>query len=273
MHLQNLLQNGFRIALSTLCASFLLISVAESAASARPSVIYGAAKVSRFHPAPAARSRLLAIVDQSAILSRHQILADAVLRSMPPLCKDSLQNFYVRYDKSNRRGYGGKTSIILDGNVSDTEFVALLVHECGHVIHGNLAGNGSVPSGFKDGMQTFFINSPAAKFFAISWQSENVLRKGTKPEDFASGYAKTNTFEDFSEFLVAYLLHPQYAMSQAKQSTAFLAKLQWMQTNLAPMATPVSYSLAAWNGSIPWDMTKTALVLAPVPNMLTANVR
>ncbi len=268
MRLQNLVQNGCRIALCVLCTAFLQSSLAGNGLRASISV----ADAALLHPSPA--SGLLAIVDQPDIRPRQQLLADRTLRALPPLCRQSLQNFFVRYDKGNRRGYGGKTSIILDGTVSDSEFVSLLVHECGHVMHGNLAGTALSPaSDFKDGMQTFYKNSPAAAFFAISWQNENVLRKGTKPADFASGYARTDTFEDFAEFLVAYVLHPKYIASAAKQNAVIAAKLRWMQTNLPLTGSSIGYSLATWKGTTPWDMTKVGMVLAPEKNALTASVR
>lgn len=268
MHPPSLVQNGCRIALCVLCTAFLYLSVAENGLLA--SVFHASA--AHLHPAPT--GKLLAIVDQPDILPRQQMLADRTLRSLPALCRQSLQNFFVRYDKGNRRGYGGKMSIILDGTVSDTEFVALLVHECGHVIHGNLAGTPAAGAGdFRDGAQIFFADSPAAQFFSISWQNENVLRKGTKPEDFASGYARTNTYEDFSEFLVAYVLHPRYIATLAKKNAAVAAKLRWMQTNLPLTGSAIGYSLATWKGTVPWDMTKTGLVLSPVPSTLTASVR
>lgn len=217
---------------------------------------------------------LLAVVDKPDIKEHHKLLADRVLRLLPAQCRRGLKNFHVNYGQQDRRGYGGKTTIVLDGSVPDAEFVALLVHECGHVMHGNMEGTpDTTASAFRDGSQTFYANSPVARFFAISWESERVLLAKTKPEDFASGYARSDSFEDFAEFLVAYVLHPEYIAARAKTNTAIAAKLVWMRSELPLYGDLIAQSQASWSGTVPWDMTKLAIRLPANTNILTANVR
>jgi hypothetical protein len=199
---------------------------------------------------------LLAAVDKTDIRQNHRLLADTVLRELPSGCRDNLKNFYVRYGNATSRGLGGKTTIILDGMVPDTEFMALLVHECGHVIHSNLQGTPSAGlSVFRDGQNPYYKNSVIPAFMALSWETENVLRADSRPADFLSGYARSDAHEDFSETFAAYVLHPKAFEERAKGNAVIAAKLQWMKTNL-PLERSVSNSSYAWDGDIPWDVTK-----------------
>ncbi len=203
------------------------------------------------------QSALLAIVNQPEILPHQRNVADTVLRTLPSACREHLQHFAVLYDKNNQRGLGGKTTIIIDGTVADSEFMGLLTHECGHVIHGNLLGNApSGASGFRDGNDVFFRDSPAFAFFALSWNSERVMKAGLGDKDFVSGYAKSDAFEDFAETFTVYALHRPAMRQQAKVSAIVAAKLQWMEIFLPLPENALGQSTYAWNGSVPWDATK-----------------
>ena len=210
--------------------------------------------------APAAPASLLPIVDQTAIHSQQRMLADRTLRTLPASCRDHLQTFIVRYDHPDRRGLGGKTTIIVDGSVPDSEFVALITHECGHVIHGNLTGNArSGDSAFRDGNDVFFADGAAVSFFALSWENERTLRAGQTDKDFVSGYAKSDAFEDFAETFAAFLLHRHALEQQAAQSATVAAKLAWMRSQFGDAPMLGMESQYNWNGSVPWDVTKLPL--------------
>jgi hypothetical protein len=145
---------------------------------------------------------------------------------------------------------------VVDGSVPDHEFMALLVHECGHVIHGNLGGTqASGESAFHDGNQIFYADSPAAAFFSISWQNEHVMRRSAANNDFVSGYAKSDPFEDFAETFAAYVLHRDMLVTRAATNAAIAAKLAWMDT-MFPGASAIAKTQFSWKGSIPWDITK-----------------
>lgn len=274
MKLQSFLKTGIWFPLVASIAVLLLSSVPESPPTARPEELHSAAGIFSIRPkvvAPQPPAGLLPIVDQPEMKQKHRVLADSVLRALPPLCRRSLKNFYVNYHHLDRRGYGGRTSIVLDGTVPDSEFVALLTHECGHVIHGNLSGTvGLAPSGFADGKQIFTSDSPVVRFFQISWMTENVLRKGAKDRDFVSGYGKTNAFEDFAEFLVAYVLHPDYVAARAQKNAAIKAKLAWMEKELPLDHSMIAESTATWNGTVPWDMTKVGVKMIAVSDKRVA---
>jgi hypothetical protein len=174
-----------------------------------------------------------------------------------------LQNYYIRYEGAAQRGLGGKTTIILDGSVPDAEFVGLLAHECGHVTHGNMLGTpGTGQSGFKDGQDVFYANAPAASFFAISWMNESIMKKGALPDDFVSGYARSDVFEDFAETFAAYVLHRDMLRERAEKNVAIASKLAWMETWLPLQENLLGKSAYAWDGNVPWDVTRLPFALA-----------
>lgn len=207
--------------------------------------------------APVAPSRrLLPIADNPDFTQRHRELADAVLRLLPSGCRDNLTNFYIRYDNPAQRGLGGKNTIILSGNVPDNEFVALLVHECWHVITASLDGTpGTAPSVFRDGSQVFYGDSETAAFFAISWQTQDVRREGSTDADFATIYGKTDPFEDLAEFGIAFAIHRQWLEKRAETNPVIRAKLDWMRRQYPDGLAPAT-SAYAGDAKVPWDATK-----------------
>lgn len=208
------------------------------------------------------RRNFLPVVDQPDIQERHKIIADEVLRLLPASCIDQLDHFYVRYDKPERRGLAGKNTVIVDGTLPDDEFRAVLVHEAlGHVfdlgcLQGSpLAGN----SIFKDGNEPIFRDDASLSFYRISWTDSAHQRSGTQSEDFVSGYAASDPFEDFAESAIYFVLHADMFTQRAKTNPALAIKLKWLQTFL-PVDPVTSNALvgSAWNGSVPWDATKLA---------------
>ncbi len=202
-------------------------------------------------------------VDQPTITESHKKLATAALSALPSGCRDHLKNFSVLYQGAKRRGLGGKTTIILDGSVPDAEFVALLAHECGHVIHGNLLGSAtSGASTFKDGGDTFYSDSTAVTFWQISWTNATTRKAVAKDADFVSGYAKSDAFEDFAETLAAYTLQRDMLRERATDNAVIAAKLQWMETYLPLPEDPLGDGTAEWNGTVPWDITRLPYAMA-----------
>lgn len=232
-----------------------------SARKVRRSLL-AAAAVAPARPVPAPEPTILPIVDQPTITDRHQRIASAVLNALPAGCRDNLQTFAVLYRGATRRGLGGKTTIILDGSVSDEEFAALLVHECGHVIHGNMQGNATAGiTAFADGPNPFYADSPMVAFWNISWKTSS-SRKPGKDADFASGYAKSDPFEEFAETFALYVLQRDEFRARAKNNDAMAAKLFWFDVNLPVPENSIGTGSASWDGEVPWDVTKLPLTLA-----------
>lgn len=211
-----------------------------------------------------AASTLLPVVNQKDIRENHKILADTVLRKLPDLCRNNLKDFFVLYQKATQRGLGGKSSIILDGNVPDNEFVGLLIHECAHVIHANMPGHiRTGASAFKDGADVFAKNSPMVRFFSISWLNAKTPKPTNQKEDFASGYASSDAFEDFAEAFATYVLERPSMIERAKENAAISAKLDWMLEYLPLPANIFGTPKYSWNNKLPWDATKLAYEWEP----------
>jgi hypothetical protein len=207
---------------------------------------------------------LLPVVDQKSIHANQRILADTVLRKLPSLCRDNLKNFYVLYQNASQRGLGGKSTIIIDGTAPDNEFVGLLVHECGHVIHGNLLGHARTgASNFKDGSDIFAKDSPAAQFFAISWTTSKTPKATNQKGDFVTGYAASDAFEDFAETFATYVLERPSMEARAKDNAAIAAKLDWMIEYLPLPANLLGTPQYTWDKKVPWDATKLAYIWNP----------
>ena len=201
---------------------------------------------------------LLPVVNQEDIRIHHRKMADSILRALPAQCTSSLENFYVRYDNPDRRGLAGKSSIILDGSVPDHEFIALLIHEFGHITDlGCMAGsNAAVPSGYKDGSEVIYTNDPSVSFYSISWKDSKNQTKDSSPEDFVSGYATWDAFEDFAETYVYYALQNESFRVRARKNPVLAAKYRWMARNAFAGTPKIAEGQFVWEGRIPWDTTK-----------------
>lgn len=144
-----------------------------------------------------------------------------VLLMMP---QDKLQNFYVlqiTQKKGETRGLGGTNTVIInDYNLSDQEFIAVLVHEIGHVIDlGGIQGNPvASKSVFHDGGNPIFKNDFSTVYYAYSWKDNYEHSQSANRLDFVSGYAMTDPFEDFAESFVYYVLHNMEFKMMAKEN-------------------------------------------------------
>lgn len=204
-------------------------------------------------PAPPA---LLPVVNKKDIQMKHRILASQVLSQMPPACVAHLKHFYVRYDNPENRGLGGKSTIILDGNVPDAEFIALLIHEFGHVIDlGCLRGTTVAgPSEFKDGRTVIYQDDPSVSYYAISWANADHKHAYHDKEDFTSGYAAWNPFEDFAETFAYFILHREAFLKRAHENSVMAKKYRWMHHYFGNISVAVGKH--PWDGSVHWDTTK-----------------
>lgn len=207
----------------------------------------------------APKKRLLAALDRPEIEMSHKLIANDVLMSLPETCRDTLKNFYVRYEKPEHRGLAGKSVMILDGTVKDSEFRALFVHESGHNWDlGCLTGTAdSGKSAFSDGDEAIYKNDPSVSFYGISWLTSEVQRSTARPEDFVSGYASYNIFEDFAESFAYFVLQNDQFAERAKENVIIARKYEWFRTFLFDGQIPqIAEGKSVWKGKAPWDITK-----------------
>jgi hypothetical protein len=162
-------------------------------------------------------------------------------------------------DAPENRGLGGANTIIITGNVSDAEFVALLVHECGHVVDlGGLTGSSdSGTSSFFDGTIPMYLSDASVGFYSISWTTARTKKKGMRDADFVSGYAATSdVFEDFSETFAFYALQNKEFARLAKTNAVLRAKYLFMRDHVFNDVPPLSLGSFVRGKKVPWDVTK-----------------
>jgi hypothetical protein len=211
----------------------------------------------------AAATGLLPVVDQKDIIKRQRVIADAVLRALPSKCRNSLQSFYVTYDKNAaNRGLGGESIIIVDGTVSDREFRALIIHECGHVVDlGGLRGlPSSGQSSFVDGNTPIFGDDPSVSFYQISWLTPTINQPGTKVSDFVSGYAASDPFEDFAETFAYFALQRKEFQRIAAKNPILKAKYDFMEKVVFVGEPLIALGKHVRGKSVPWDVTQLPYV-------------
>ncbi len=132
------------------------------------------------------------------------------LQAMPEQTTKQIKNLTLYFSPEGSRGLGGGSTIILRcQNVSDGELVSVLVHELGHIQDtGVMNGNFWVKeSEFKDGKSSIYQDDPSLGFYRISFLNASTIKKSAKEEDFVTGYAMTDPFEDFAETYNFYVLH------------------------------------------------------------------
>ncbi len=211
------------------------------------------------HAAP----RLLPVVDQKDILEHHRILADQVLRALPSSCRDHLKNFYVTYEQNPRsRGLGGESTMIVTGNVPDKEFMALVVHECGHVTDlGGLLGTETADrTMFADGSVPIYRDDPSMTFYDISWLSPVMMQPNMTDNDFVSGYAKSDPFEDFAETFAYYVLQQKEFARIARGHPVLQAKYDFMANIVFAGSPKIAEGKSTRGTRAPWDVTKLPYV-------------
>lgn len=131
--------------------------------------------------------------------------------------------------------------------MSDSEFLSVLLHEFGHYYDIYSLPGTSFWDRSKD-------------FYDISWDSTTIMKEWSMWEDFVSGYSMTNQYEDFAETYVYYILHNEDFIYRsldnsilAKKYTYIrefiFSKNQFLQENFSDEDLKEYY----------WDITKLEL--------------
>lgn len=215
------------------------------------------------------------VVDRTDIKTKHKVIAAEVIALLPERCRSRIRNFYVHYDGTLKsRGYAGKDTVIMRGDLPDSEFRGVLVHEViGHFNDlGCIAGTpSSGASAFRDGTDIIYKDDPSVLFYTIDWSGETVRQKGSVKTNFISGYSLHDAFEDQAEFLTAYVLNPRYVRTRAARNEAIARKLAWVETYVFPGGLTAARGLYQERGKeLPWDATKMPYVWEG-QNLVAAN--
>ncbi len=169
--------------------------------------------------------------DKKALLDIRKNL-QASLLSLPKEHTDALQSLEVRKKNHVSRGLANARKIILNTEPIDDndELSSVFVHEMGHVVDlGLLQGKTGTPTEFRDKSTTFLSDDPSVKFYEICWTTTDKRLAGTTRNDFVSGYAMSNAFEDFAESYLFYRFHGEKFREISKGSAHLSKKYLFMK--------------------------------------------
>jgi hypothetical protein len=185
-------------------------------AHAAPSLIGSVVDLNTLIPAP---------LNHSDIPADYRDLWSDTLKSLPPDCQSTLSDVYVQFNRPAQRGMSGDHSIILYAGFDLTqpekrdEARALFVHEYGHVTDlGCLTGVSPQMSAFRDGEMPIPSDDPSVVFYSISWLDSQTRRPDSQSDDFVSGYAASDPFEDFAETYAYFALQEPAFAARAQQN-------------------------------------------------------
>jgi len=147
--------------------------------------------------------------DQLKLNETKKVLESA-MAILPKKHLDALENLEVRNIYHPSRGMANKEKLILHIPAIENkeELTAVFIHEMGHIV--DLGMINSINGGateFYDNDKPIFSKDQSIQFYRLSWQTSYTLKPTAKREDFVSGYAMTEAFEDFAESYLFYRLH------------------------------------------------------------------
>ena len=95
------------------------------------------------------------------------------------------------------------------------------------------------------------------EFYNISWLSTKISLPWQNENDFVSGYAATNAYEDFSESFLYYVLHNREFIKKAEKSEKLQEKYNFFKDKIfTEWAFEKSNFSLTEHASYNWDITK-----------------
>lgn len=157
----------------------------------------------------------------------------SLLKNLPKNHVSKLKSLEVRNESHVSRGMANSKKIILNTGTIETEkeLVAILVHEIGHIADlGSLVGDKGKRTRFYDGKVPILEDDPSYKYYRISWKDSKTRKEDSQIQDFVTGYAMSNVFEDFAEHYLFYRLHGEKFRKLAEHSEVLQAKYDFFKT-------------------------------------------
>ncbi len=144
-------------------------------------------------------------------LKRVKRTLEKTILALPANHVERLESLEVRNKSHISRGMANSKKMILHtGTIENQkELSAVFIHEMGHIVDfGYFRGKSSSGrSLFMDRKKFIFNDDLSLKFYQISWLREKMVKKTVARQDFVSGYAKSDCFEDFAESYLFYRIH------------------------------------------------------------------
>lgn len=196
------------------------------------------------------------------VSSEYLDLIKKVLFSLPADKLQTLKTLKIINVKDSKRGVGGTNTIIINTyNLSREEFVSVLTHELGHVIDlGGINGNPmSSKSAFNDGPNPIYTNDLSVAYYNYSWEDTYRHQGMVGRNDFVSGYAMSDPFEDFAEAFTFYTLHNRDFQALAVANTQLAKKYAWIRDNIFNGKEPATGKGEMNPNKRVWDITKLGI--------------
>jgi hypothetical protein len=164
----------------------------------------------------------------------EKLLQDS-LKKLPTKHIAQLKSLEIKNEFNASRGLANAHKIILNtsGFDSRAEMVSVLIHELAHVVDlSYLKGSRGLRTTFKYNGKALRNDDPSVSFYRLSWSKNDQRKKNSKIEDFVSGYATSNVFEDFAESYTMYRLHGDVFRAKALKSEKLQTKYDFIKNNV-----------------------------------------
>ncbi|MFH1546545.1 MAG: hypothetical protein ABIE14_04160 [Patescibacteria group bacterium] len=183
-------------------------------------------------------------------------LLEQTLATIPEDLTASLDSMKLFFSKKSPRGLSNSHLVeIRCGNLEENEIISVFVHELGHITDlGGLKGASFAPSGFADGSLKIPADDPSVRFYQLSWKDEQTQKFMAKREDFVSGYAMSDPFEDFAESFNFYILHGEDFRAIKEESNILAQKYDFMRDEVFG-GVEFESERSTKNGKRVWDST------------------
>ncbi len=181
-----------------------------------------------------------------------------IIAKLPIEHIQSIKRLFLIYDDPNAiRGLGGSKSIFLRAiNVEEKEFISLFVHELGHIVDlGLTKGNSGELTNFYDATNPIYADDASLNFYQICWQDSYTRNDNCADSDFVTGYARTDTFEDFAESYLYYVLHGKEFRELARGNEVLSSKYNYIKSIFSEKEFDTG-TLNNIKWLRPWDATK-----------------
>ena len=185
-------------------------------------------------------------IDRKLTKSHSNQIA-AALSIMPAEFKNRIRNIYIVNGGLSRRGMSGVGVVFMKGEEQD--FFRVLVHEFGHIWDLHRESSSTEMSQFFDGQYRLPQDDPSVTFYQYSWR--NNFEMIEDDDAFASGYGKSDPFEDFGEVFALYILQGRTFLDWQNSNSVMANKYRFMQSIFNNKTFPSSGNYYAR----PYDVT------------------
>ncbi|MBI5414830.1 hypothetical protein HZA38_04950 [Candidatus Peregrinibacteria bacterium] len=218
--------------------------------------------IAKTPPAKKIESECKLSADTSTLPYEIQIVFQRAVQKAPCNLLQTLRSVEIVDDPNMPRALGGKYTIKIRKDASKKpEFESVLIHELGHVT--DIGGIYGSPQGgiseFYDGDIPVFQDDESLVFYRISWESSEQKKSISLSEDFVSGYAASNPFEDFAESFHLYIVHGNVFRAVISKNKALSKKYEFLKNEVFG---GVEFQTGNADENMvprPWDSTKIGI--------------